>query len=184
MVAQVVQMFLFPASSRLSSQGEAASLKALTEKAILFLSLGLLPVTVILLGLPEICVDILYGGRYTDAVPLIRIFSLLTFTVPLAAVASNVIMGLGHARSAFHLGLQSLAVSLALFLVFVPLFGPTGACIGYVAASVFIAFLSARALHRHLPLSARGILVRTGDITAFLRQRWSTFTSHTSEPPQ
>ena len=53
MAAQVVQMFVLPAASRLSSQGSFASLKAMTEKSILFLTLGLLPVTALFLVFPE-----------------------------------------------------------------------------------------------------------------------------------
>ena len=63
MATQVVQMFVLPASSRLSSLGEFGTVKALTEKAILFLTLGLLPVTATFLLFPGFLVSILYGGR-------------------------------------------------------------------------------------------------------------------------
>jgi len=172
MATQVAQMFVLPAASRLSSRGESLSLKALTEKAILFLTVGLLPVTGLFLFLPNVLVGILYAGRYTDAVPVLRIFSILTFVVPLAAVGSSVIMGVGDARRSFILGLQSLAVSCAAFLACIPPFGAAGAGLGYVIAAVLIAWLTARALKEHVPTTAREVLRRTNDIAMFLKNRF------------
>ncbi len=171
MAAQVAQMFVLPAASRLSSLGESASLKALTEKAILFLTVGLLPVTLVFLLFPDLLIAVLYGGRYAGAVPVIRIFSLLTFMVPLAAVGSNVIMGLGHARVTFMLGVSTLAASLAAFLICIPPGGATGAGLGYVLGSAVAAALTARALNRFVPISAAEVVRRLKDIKMFLLDR-------------
>ena len=173
MASQVVQMFVLPAASLLSSKGDEASLKALTEKTILFLTIGLLPICFVFLLFPDSMVGLLYGGRYAGAIPVIRIFSLLTFLIPLLAVGSNVIMGVGDARLSFVLGIQSLAVSLAAFLVIIPAAGVLGAAIAYVTASGLCAALTARALVRHVPLSAGAVFRRWGDITEFLRSRLS-----------
>jgi len=170
MASQVVQMFILPAASKLSSLGEDASLKAVTEKAILFLTLGLVPVSILLLAFPELLVDILYGGRYQDAVPILRWFSLLTLAVPLAAVGSNVLMGLGYARLSFILGLQILAVSIAAFLVCIPPWGALGAGIGYVVGGFITALLTARLVDRYIPLRFSAILRRTRDVDTFLRK--------------
>jgi O-antigen/teichoic acid export membrane protein len=172
MAAQVVQMFVLPAASRLSSQGSYPSLKALTEKSILFLTLGLLPVTVLFLVFPEILVHLLYGGRYAGAEPLLRIFSFLTFVVPVAAIGSNVLMGLGEARLSFILGIQVLVASLAAFLICIPPWGTAGAGAGYVAASVITAVLTVRLLVRFVPLSAAAVMGRTRDIRTFIRNRF------------
>lgn len=171
MAAQVAQMFVLPLASRLSSQGETASLKALTEKAILFLTVGLLPVTILFLVFPGYLISVLYGGRYAEAVPVIRVFSLLTFMVPLVAVCSNVIMGLGHARVAFILGVKTLAVSLAAFLIFIPPGGATGAGVGYLVAAGVSAALTWRAVARFIPLRTNEIARRVSDIQEFLKSR-------------
>ena len=171
MAAQVVQMFVLPAASRLSSQGSFASLKAMTEKSILFLTLGLLPVTVLFLAFPEILVRVLYAGKYPDAGPILRIFSFLTFVVPLAAIGSNVLMGLGEARLSFILGMEVLIASLAAFLVCIPPWGAMGAGAGYLAASVITSVLTVRFLVRHVPLTAVAVIGRTRDIRTFIRNR-------------
>ena len=171
MAAQVVQMFVLPAVSKLSSQGNAGSLRALTEKAILFIMVGLFPVSVLFLIFPGFLVATLYGGRYADAVPVLRVFSLLTVFAPLSAVGSSVLMGLGHARLSFILGLQALALSLAAFLVCIPPGGTIGAALGYLASAGFTATLTIRVLARFVPLTITGIVRRTHDILAFLREK-------------
>jgi O-antigen/teichoic acid export membrane protein len=171
MAAQVAQMFVLPAASRLWSKGDTASLKALTEKAILFLTVGLLPVTVMFLAFPGLLITVLYDGRYAEAVPVIRFFSLLTFMVPLAAVGSNVIMGLGHARVSFILGGKTLAVSLAAFLICIPPGGATGAGVGYVLGSAAAGVMTARALIGYVPITAGEVIRRMNDIKMFLRDR-------------
>jgi len=172
MASQVVQMFVLPAASRLSSQGSFASLKAMTEKSVLFLTLGLLPVTVLFLAFPEILVRFLYAGKYEGAESILRIFSFLTFVVPLAAIGSNILMGLGEARLSFVLGMQVLAASLAAFLLCIPPWGAAGAGTGYLLASVATSILTVRLLVRHVPLSAAAVLSRTKDIRAFIRSRF------------
>lgn len=172
MAAQVVQMFVLPAASRLSSRGSFPSLKAMTEKSILFLTLGLLPVTVLFLALPEILVRVLYAGRYAEAVPILRIFSFLTFVVPVAAVGSNILMGLGEARLSFILGIQVLVASLGAFVLCIPPWGAVGAGTGYLLASTATAVLTARLLVRHVPLTAAAIVGRTRDIRTFIRSRF------------
>ena len=175
MAAQVVQMFVLPAASRLSSQGSFASLKAMTEKSVLFLTLGLLPVTVLFLAFPEILVRVLYAGKYAEAAPILRIFSFLTFVVPLAAIGSNVLMGLVEARLSFILGIQVLLASLAAFLVCIPPWGAVGAGTGYLVASIITSVLTVRFLVRHVPLTAQAVVSRTKDIRTFIRSRLRDF---------
>ncbi|MEW6511324.1 MAG: oligosaccharide flippase family protein [Bacteroidota bacterium] len=171
MATQVAQMFLLPAASRLSSQGDAVSLKTLTEKAVLFLIVGLLPVTLMFIVLPELLIAVLYSGRYADAVPVIRIFSLLTFVVPLTAVGTNVIMGLGHARASFILGAKSLIVTLAALLICIPVGGVPGAGAGYLLGAVITAVLTGRTLNRYVRISIKEVMRRTHDIRMFLADR-------------
>lgn len=81
MVTQVVQMFIFPAVSRLSSKGESGSLKALIEKSILFSTIGMLPVSLMFVALASPLVNIVYQGRYVEAIPMLQLFAVLSFLV-------------------------------------------------------------------------------------------------------
>ncbi len=171
MATQIVQMFVLPAVSKLSSQGESGSLKPLIEKATLFLTVGLLPVTVLFLAFPNFLVNILYGGRYVECVPLLRTFSVLSFIVPLMAVESNLLMGLGHMRLSFVIGLQMLVIAIISYIVFIPWLGELGAAISYVGTAVVTAWILVYRAGRFVPISLTGVARRMEDIVEFVKSR-------------
>lgn len=169
MIPQVVQMFVLPATSRLSSRGEQHALQALGEKAVSFTTIATLPVTLLFLLAPGMLVDVLYGGRYQEAIPVLRVFSVLGLVVPLYAVGSSLLMGLGNARAVFMLGLQMLFLSLAGYLVLIPLLGAVGAAAAYTAASAIVALTTTHRLRASVPLKIGRILQRERDVRNFLR---------------
>jgi O-antigen/teichoic acid export membrane protein len=171
MLTQAVAMFVFPASSRLASQGDSARLRAMIEKAILFATLMMVPVFLGFLIMPVFLVEI-YGGKYVAAAPILRVFSLAALTVSAAAVAGNVLMGLGHARLMFYILLQQLAITLVGFLLLIPWLGGVGAAITYVITSVTGTAISLIYLNRYVPLSLGAILRRTKDIVVFMKARF------------
>ena len=168
MLTQVVQMFVLPATSRLSSRRDGDSLQALVEKSITFSTIGMLPVLLLFLLAPGLLIGVLYGGRYADAIPILQIFAGLALGVPLYSVGSNVLLGLGEAKANFHLGLQMLFISLACYIVLIPPLGAEGAALAYVAATVLIAISAAFTVHRYVPLSLRRLIRRERDIRMFI----------------
>lgn len=170
MMAQIIQMFVLPAASRLSSRGEFVSLKTVVEKAIMFSTVALLPCFVFFLVLSPILVQI-YGEKYETALPLLQIFSALCFVVPLIAVAGNVLMGLAQTETVFTLNLKVLLGSIVIYLILIPWLGAVGAAIGYVVASFLFAWLSAREMKRFVPVTIPEILLRAKDIQMFLISR-------------
>ncbi len=168
---QVINMFIVPAASRLSSKGEYLSLKVLTEKAIAFATIGLLPVLLIFVFFATPLVGLLYGGRYTESIPLLQIFAVLSLIIPLYAVATNTLLGLGHAKAGFYLSVQLFLVSLVLYAILIPLLGTLGATLGYVAASVVITTLAGRKLREYVPFTLKEVLGRTNDVKRFIQSR-------------
>jgi O-antigen/teichoic acid export membrane protein len=171
MASQVLQMFVLPATSKLSSNGDRGSLNVLAEKSILFSTIGMFPVFVLFLAFPGLLVAILYQGRYGDAIPVLQIFSLLSFVVPMTAVGSNILMGLGKAKEGFILGLEMLIISLVAYLVCIPWLGEIGAAVGYVVASGIVAWLTMAMMNRSVPITTIGVLQRTNDIRGFIERR-------------
>jgi O-antigen/teichoic acid export membrane protein len=171
MVGQVLQMFLLPAASRLTSLGQSDSLKSLTDKAILFSTLGMIPVFLMLFFLPGVWVTILYEGRYPEAVVLLRIFAFLSFVIPVMSVESNILLGLGQARLSFMIGLQMLALSVAAYVLLIPFLGADGAALGYVLATAATAWILVRKTNQFVPITLAGILDRRRDIIPFVRSR-------------
>jgi O-antigen/teichoic acid export membrane protein len=171
MVTQVVQMFVLPAASRLGSQGDRHSLKAVVEKAILFLTVGMLPVMALFFLFPGTLLQIMYGGKYADAAPLLRAFALLTGAVPIMSVGINLLLGLGKARESFLLGVQMLVISLLCYLLFIPWLAELGAAVAVVLSTYLLAAFTARQIRAQTGTTAGDILARTGDIVAFVKSR-------------
>jgi O-antigen/teichoic acid export membrane protein len=172
MASQVLQMFVLPATSKLSSDGDTGSLKVLAEKSILFSTIGMFPVFVLFLAFPALLVGTLYQGRYGDAIPLLQIFSVLSFVVPMTAVGSNILMGLGMAKEVFILALEMLVISLVAYFVCIPWLGEIGAALGYVVASGVIAWLTIAMTNRVVPITTADVLRRTNDIQVFIGRRF------------
>lgn len=171
MVSQVIQMFVLPGTSMLSSRGETQSLKAVVEKSIAFSTIAMLPVFVLFLALAPLLIGIIYSGRYSESIPLLQIFSALTFFVPLAAVASNTLLGLGHARLSFILSLKILVSATVIYFICIPFLGTIGATAGYVLASFVLAWFSGALMVRFVPTTFGEVVRRTNDIRVFVRSR-------------
>lgn len=166
--SQIVSMFILPVTSKLASKREFKTLKIVVEKALAFSTIGMLPVFIFFLVFASPLIGVVYQGRYGDAVPLLQIFSLLSLIVPATAVAGNTIMGLGHARLGFLLGLVILFASIIMYLIFIPWLGTLGATIGYVATSFVLAWVMVAQMNRFVPVSFGEVLRRTNDIKVFI----------------
>jgi len=176
-MSQVVQMFVLPATSRLSAARDYGRLQAVVEKATCFATLALLPVLLGFIVFASPLVSLLYSGKYIDAVPLLQIFAGLALFVPIIGVATSTLMGLGEAKVSFLLSIQILVASIVIYLVLVPWFGAVGASIGYVAASAVLAWISTRALHRFIPITLHGVMEHVRDVRVFTRNRILTASS-------
>lgn len=152
-------------------------MRALVEKSILFLTVALLPVSAVFLLAPSLLLQVLYQGKYAEAAPLLRIFGLLSFVVPLYAVCSNALMGLGRAREGFLLGLAMLVISLASYFALIPPWATAGAALGFVLSSFVLGWLSARVTVAFVPFTAAGVLRRVMDITVFVSTHARRFLS-------
>lgn len=171
-MAQVIQMFILPATSRLASLGDMAALRVLTEKAICFGTLALLPVFIVFLAAAGPLMSVISAGRFVEAAPLLQLFGVLSFTTAATGVASNVLLGLGRSREGFLLSVVLLVSSTAFYLFLVPRWGALGATIGYLAAAVLLMVMTVRTVQRHVPFTIRDVAARVGDVTEYARARW------------
>ncbi len=175
MATQVVQMFILPGTSLLSSRGDRSTLKASVEKAIFFSTLGMVPVLIALVFLAQPMVGIVYAGRYAEAAVILQIFAFAALAVPMVAIGSSVLMGLGEVRVSFVLGLQMFIASIVVYLVFIPSLGMVGGALGVVIASYVMAWLNIRRLRLYVPFTTREVLTRNRDVWGFIRSVFSKF---------
>jgi O-antigen/teichoic acid export membrane protein len=168
---QVIQMFILPGASRLSSIGDSRALKVLTEKAICFGTIALLPIFFLFVFFARPLMSVVSDGRFVDAAPLLQLFGLLSFLTAANAVGSNVLLGLGHAKEGFTLSIVILVASTVFYLLLVPPLGSLGATLGYLAASALLTWLTVRKVQEFVPFTFREVVARVKDITSFVKAR-------------
>lgn len=178
MSTQIIQMFILPGASLLVSRGDHSNLKTVVEKSLLFSTIGMLPIMIPLILFSGPLINLIYGGRYPDAVLILQVFGLMALTIPAFAIGSNVLMGIGEARASFVLGIQTLIVSVAAYSVAIPWLGALGAAIGVVLSSFVMAGLALKLVKLHVPFTLREVLLRWKDILMFVRSRGRRILKH------
>lgn len=168
-VGQVIQMFLLPLTSRLEAEGKQVELAKVFEKTVHFASLLLVPVFVVMVGLPDQLLAFLYGDKYNAGSSMLRVFSLMSFIIPLNATGASAIMGTGKTKIAFFITLFLLSLATGLYSVMVPIAGPLGASIAYVAAMTVATAIIVIYMKRFVPFSLASMLSRGSDIISFVR---------------
>ncbi len=171
MLGQVLQLFLLPFSAKTYAQGDHEKLLTTAEKAICFSTLIMLPVFLAMLLVPHEMLQILYKGRYQEAAPLIRVFSLLALITPWNGVISTYFVGYGKAKDGFYLGFILLALATASYKILTPLYGILGASIGYVTTLFLITVVIWYYLRKELPLTLFNVILRTKDALEFVKKK-------------
>jgi O-antigen/teichoic acid export membrane protein len=169
--SQVLQMFLVPFSSKLTARGSAKELLDVIEKSICFSIILLLPVCFIMLAFPGPLVHMLFKGKYDDAIPIVRVFSVLALLVPWTGVIVSYLIGSGKVKRALYIGALQLVLAAAAYLLFTYLYGAVGTSIGFVLTFGVVTALLVRSVKREIPLTLLSVLRRTADIREFIRKR-------------
>ena len=185
-LAQAINQVLMPAVSRLEAAGRRDDLRVLFEKSVCFLSLLLFPACVGLVVVSPVLLDLLFGGRYGDSVPVFQILVASALALPLATVGSAVLTGLGRLRALVWMTWAGVTLGLAMLLVWTPRWGPVGAAAATLVAGVFGAVVRTLVLRGELGFTWRSMALRVGDVSAYARRRFaggaaSDQTANTSE---
>jgi lipopolysaccharide exporter len=171
MATQVIQMFVVPVSSRLSSRRDERSLIALIEKGILFGSLGMIPVFLIFGFFPGTLLEVFYRGKYLNGIPVMRILACVALITPALAVGGTTLLGLGKVRTSFWIGVLAITANLTAYFIFIPTYGAVGAALGLTISGYLITGVLLVKLKEIVPFTARGVFSRFCDITMFVKQR-------------
>ncbi|MDZ7363251.1 MAG: oligosaccharide flippase family protein [candidate division KSB1 bacterium] len=168
-VSQATQVVLLPLISQLDTAGKREELRALAEKTICFLFLILLPLHLLLLFGAELLLQVVYHGKYNDAVPILRVLVLGAFFLPWGAVGSNMQMGTGKSRVSFLFVILVAAFNLAANLLLLPRLGVIGAGLATTLTMLFGGTLHTLYMRRAVGLTLAGVWQRRLDALHFSR---------------
>ena len=171
-VAQVIQMFLIPAASRLSAQKRINDLKALFEKTTLFSHVLLFVMACGLIAFAPFLFHFFYHDKYDEAIKILQILALASLGVPWLAACASVMTGAGEVRLLFRNVVALFGISLVCYLVLIPISNIEGAAWGFAVSQIASAFMFARTLHSSglVEVSSLKIMSRFTDIWIFIKK--------------
>jgi O-antigen/teichoic acid export membrane protein len=167
--SQAAQVIILPLASRFSAAGQTASLRALFEKAICFCYLLLLPLNAFLLLSAGWIIDLLYSGKYPEAVPVFRWLLVGAFFLPWGTVGINILLGADKPKLSFRITWAVVAVNIVFSYFFIQWFGVNGAAMVIGITSLVGAALTTYHIKALLHFTWGGILSRNADALNYAR---------------
>jgi O-antigen/teichoic acid export membrane protein len=95
----------------------------------------LAPVLILITANADHIVELLYGGTYDSATPILRLLIVGIAMYTLLVVLCTIMSADGYPHRAFHISLGAAVIDLPLCLIFVPKWGATGAATATLIAS-------------------------------------------------
>ncbi len=168
---QVIQTLVLPASSMLHGKGERERLIALVEKTLCFSFYGILPVILIFEFFPKELFGVIYGGRYADSIPLLRVLTLLGFFVPFASVISSVFYGIGKVGIGLLFSVMAILLSLGVYYGLGYYYGIKGIVCGVVIVQAIMIVVGTIIFKKYVPFSFASAVGRTRDIILYIHRK-------------
>lgn len=165
-------MFVFPASSKYYSRGEFGTLRTMIEKAVSFLYLIMVPLAILLIIFAPTLFEVLYRGKYDDAVPVFQILMAAAIVLPVQMVLSTSMVGFGKMKEFFRVMIVSFAINIVVALALLLTIGVEGAAIAFVVGLTAQAVQFFLIVRREVNFEPRELFFRGWrDAVAFIKSK-------------
>ncbi|HET6402411.1 MAG TPA: oligosaccharide flippase family protein [Candidatus Kapabacteria bacterium] len=164
-------LFVFPATSKYHSRGEIGTLRIILEKSVSFLTLGLIPLGIVLaIGAPFIF-HILYGVKYDASIPVFRVLLISILFFPMQTVFNAAMAGMGKIKEEFWIFTVSLVVNVILSAALLAFtHNLVGAAVAFAVASGVQSVQLYFYIQKHVGLDKRQLWIRGfGDFFSYFR---------------
>ncbi len=158
-VREGATLLVVPVSSKLYTAKENVSLRTLVEKLLLLGFFGLVPISIVLIAIAPQLIHIIYKGKYDAAAPVFQVMMLSGFTLPLSLIGTNVLIGIGKAKSLF---LSTIGATLIFFIMcfsLVPIMASMGAALAVFVSMTALGVFTYIAMRKEVDTTFRGTLV-------------------------
>ncbi|MEP7233924.1 MAG: polysaccharide biosynthesis C-terminal domain-containing protein [Ignavibacteriota bacterium] len=157
-VREGATLLIVPIASKLHTSGEKEKLSALVEKLLFLAFAALVPISLILALGSDILMSIVYKNKFPGIAQVFQILILTGFTLPLALVSTNVLIGTGKVKGLFFSVLGGTIIFFTLNRLLVPQMAATGAALSVLASTTAIGIFSFIAMRRELSISMKGVI--------------------------
>jgi O-antigen/teichoic acid export membrane protein len=170
-----VTLLVFPATSKYYSRGDSATVRTILEKAVGFLYLALIPISIVLFLFAPIFYHLVFGPKFDSSIPIFRILVAGSLVLPIQMVFISTMVGMGRVREMFRIIAMGLTVNVAATLILLPTIGIAGAAISFVIGNFIQAAQSYKFIEREIGFDARGLFRNAfSDASTFLRSKTGT----------
>jgi O-antigen/teichoic acid export membrane protein len=170
-VREGATLLVVPMTSKLYTQRDFEGLSTLIEQLLFGAFALLVPISLgLAVGAPLIF-KILYHGQYDSGAVVFQIMILSGFTLPLALIGTNALIGMGKAKDLFLATLGAVTIFFISSYILAPRMASRGEALAVFISMTFLAFFQFFAMRTELGLSARGIWRRAHDARKFVSSR-------------
>jgi O-antigen/teichoic acid export membrane protein len=182
LLLQMIVFFLVPTVSRYSSQNRTEDLLILGEKSTFVFTAVALAMVAVLAVLASPMISVFYGGKYQEAVPILRVLALSGLFVPASAIGSSFFFGLGHVKENFYLQTAMMVLFIVFVVIITERFGILGTAWTFSGAAALMAFAwyTLLAFRTGIRIRPAAVYARHRDTLNFIsntlssfRERWS-----------
>ena len=145
-----VMITLLPEFSRLHARRERVG--EIVQKAFDVMLVGIVPVVVVFVAFSTEIAELLGGGEFTDAGPVLAVLMLAVGLGFMAAVFLEPIIAVGHQKWVMWSSLGVLAVNVAANVALIPAYGAMGCAVAFLATEALTLLLLGSLYGRLAPL--------------------------------
>lgn len=135
--------------------------RSVTERATRALFIIVIPITAIAIIYAQDIIYLLYGSLYLPAVRTFQVMSLTYVTAFLSSILGNALFALKEEKKLITYAIIGILANIGLNILFIPLFGASGAALSTVITSALLTAYLYIILKKKIPFS---IFTRTGNI--------------------
>ncbi len=170
-VREGATLLVVPMTSKLYTQKDFEGLSTLIEQLLFASFVLLVPLSFVLAVGSPLLFHIMYKGQYDAGAVVFQIMILSGFTLPLALIGTNALIGMGKAKDLFLATLGAVATFFIASYFLTPRMASRGQALAVFISMTLLAFLQFFAMRKELNLSAKGIMRRAQEARQFVASR-------------
>lgn len=157
-VREGATLLIVPVVSRMHAAGEKEQLSELVEKMLFLAFAALVPISLLLVIGAAPLLGIIYKGKFEGIQPVFQVLVLTGFILPLAFVATNVLIAVGKVKGLFYSVATATVVFFALSRILVPEMQAVGGALAVMISTAVMGILAFISMRRELSVTARGVI--------------------------
>jgi len=169
-IPQVLDVTLFPYSSKLALENRRSDLKALYEKILCYIYLILLPLNIIAYYFSEPLLSLLYKGKYEGSYLILQLFIIASSFIPVTSMGTILAFAENKPKTVLYGRLITLFLVIISGFYFVLEYGAQGMAIallvGFFGQAVYMTII----IKKSINITFLGVLYRSKDAFKFAKR--------------